>query len=360
MGRKTKLRQAELEARAARAVAPLRHRRAPSPDPRDLAMDMAASAQGTAIRHRDDWPVPKTRDVGRLTLSAARHLYGRYRTPAHLDAAWFMDDRDRARRDMMRDWWMTVATGRSLWKVHAKDFLSRKEVHAFLSPPVDMSFTEALWYAVARSHTDDHGAALRVARSKIARNAVKVDPFRRECVRFFAGVGVGTNQVDDLWDYLADRNRRDPAYSLKGRSIASLVAATESWHRELARMKAVGGGSWEGDPHADFLHVSEGDNPARRATWRITQIRTGDELAREGTAMRHCVVSYKHTCLRGSCSIWSMTRADWSGEKRACTIEVSKGNVAQVRGLANRLPTEAEKHVVELWARRENLSWHRR
>ncbi len=361
MGKNTKRIQAELEARVLQVEASLRRARPPAPDPRRAAVEaVTAFGLGPFVRPVDDWSPPRSRDVRRLTLAVARHLHGRYPTPAHLDAVWTGGLRlpdERLKR--LRSWWMTVAGGGSLWKEHLRDSLSRKEAHLFLNLPTgrDLGYVEALWFAVARSYTDDVGRALRVARSKVGRDRDAVDDFRREAVRLFVAEDVTLAEIDDLYDYVADRRARDRTYSLKGRTVASLKVATEAWHRELARTKVLGGSRWDGLDVPDFEHVHV-DSKDVRTTYLITQIRTGSELAAEGTAMRHCVSSYRSSCMSGSCSIWSLRRVDWSGTKRLCTIEVARGGrIVQVRGLANRAATGPEQGVVGRWASREGFSY---
>jgi hypothetical protein len=83
----------------------------------------------------------------------------------------------------------------------------------------------------------------------------------------------------------------------------------------------------------------------------VTQIKTGQDLAAEGNAMRHCVYSYKQQCTWGWCSIWSLRTRTGAGFKRVLTMEMTPQNeVIQIRRLANRPASAAELAILRRWA----------
>jgi hypothetical protein len=236
------------------------------------ALDEAAKGLGgVAIREAADWrPKLKTRDAGRLLLAAARHLYARYPVPAHLEAVW-LDARgltaDEAR--LRRRWYVTAAGGGSLFKAQPHAWLSRKEVHAFLTTGGDLSFDEAFWFAIAKSYTDDAALALRIAKTKIAQSPRGAIAFWREAVRFFCAQPATREEIDDLCDFFEAARRREAGYSLKGRTLASLRRQMLDWHRDVAAIERIealrrrgrrGGagpdtpaGRWEGAKLADWV-----------------------------------------------------------------------------------------------------------
>jgi hypothetical protein len=216
-------------------------RRAQSPSPlSDAIAAVRVGLSSFVLRDSDDWrPQLKTRDPARLKLAAARYLFARYPVPAPLEHIWSgpaglgaSEVKERKR------WYLVAAQGGSLYKECAKELLSRMEVHAFLHPPVALSFEAAFWQAIARSYTDDVGVALRIARSKIAMvpHTRKGLDFWREAARFFCVHPLPLEEIDDLCDYLAARWRADRRYSLKGRTPASLHRQMRDWHREQAQL----------------------------------------------------------------------------------------------------------------------------
>ena len=91
----------------------------------------------------------------------------------------------------------------------------------------------------------------------------------------------------------------------------------------------------------------------------VRQIKTGNDLFKEGQRMHHCVVSYKYRCMTGDLSIWSLT-CEYPPRKmnRGVTIELrNDGTIAQCRGFANRLPYADEVAIVKRWAAEHGLTW---
>lgn len=350
----------------------------PAPD-FDRALNEAKRGfEGEIVRDAWAWrPKLKTRDAGKLRLAAARHLFALYPVPVHLERIWIGADGLEADEVRLRKrWYVAAVRGRSLWKEEARQWLSRKEVHWFLNPPGELGFDEAFWAAIARGYTEDIGVALRIARSKIVRAPRGDLAFWREVARFFCVNPTTLEKIDDLCDYLAAAYRRDRAYSLKGRTLASLERQMAQWHRDLAvvarieaaRRRAAQArarpngrasasasqcGRWAGSPLADWSwQPSENAARRRREEYVVTQIVTADELVAEGRAMHHCVWTYAQRCIAGQVSIWSLRRKTQGKVDRLLTIELDRQNRAvQVRGFANRLATADEGQVVGRWAK---------
>lgn len=350
--------------------------RAPRPAP-DFEKALEEAKRGFAhliVREAMFWrPKLKTRDPARLRLAAARYLFANYPVAAPLERIWLdtagLDD---AEVRLRKGWYVIAARGGSLWKEAAGKWLTRKEAHAFLNPPGDLSFEEAFWQAVARGFTDDLGMALRIARSKIAATPRAELAFWREAARFFCQAGASLAEIDDLCDFLAAAKRRTGGFSLKGRTLASLNRLMAEWHRDLdaierieaarrvmaAQGRAGGqqradGGRWPGSPLADWSwQPSAKDARTRNESFAVRQLRTAAELAEETRAMRHCVSTYAAKCIAGQASIWSLTHKVPGKTERLLTIELDRQNrAAQVRGFANRLAHADEVKVLMRWGK---------
>jgi hypothetical protein len=270
-----------------------------------------------------------------------------------------------------------AARGGSLYKAGAGQWLTRKEVHAFLNPPAGVGFNEAFWYAVARSYTDAPNAAMCITRSKIARTSRSELAFWRDVARFFCANPVTVEVIDDLCDYLAECHRHDRRYSLEGRTLTSLNRRMHEWHRDIAaierieaiRRRAAGrvaratGASaadlaWSGSPLADWEWTpSAKDAKAKGERYVVRQLKQADDLVMESRAMRHCVSTYAGKCIAGHASIWSLRRCTKAGIDRLLTIEVDQQRRAiQVRGFANRLAHADERNVLERWAKARGIT----
>jgi PcfJ-like protein len=329
--------------------------------------------RGYALRAPEDWRCRiKSRSEERRFIDLLRFSFARYRVAAHLENAWieeFTDDlvdrigelpgtpATRWDRPDLRRWYLVAAQGGSLYKQYTSAYLTKLETHHFLTAPDDVtSSQQALWYAVARAQTDRCEIARRIGQSQLVRHSI-ASAWWKEVARFFARNPVPLHEMNDLIDYLRVAKTEIAGMSLKGRSLQALQRRREEWHRALRKHNAIGGGSWAGRliPDVDYEAGSE----KKKAIWRFRQIKTGNELFREGQRMHHCVASYKHLCLNDQVSIWSLTSEFPLGHfNRGVTIEVRKdGAIVQCRGFANRLPYGNEVAVVKRWANEYGLCW---
>ena len=112
----------------------------------------------------------------------------------------------------------------------------------------------------------------------------------------------------------------------------------------------------------------------------MQELRSSWELAAEGTAMGHCVVSYSDQCADGHTSIWSigLQNGSGAGEREGIltvAVDPRRRAVTQARGRYNMLPNQAPRtaqaqravhsgymekinrsdHVLRRWMERERL-----
>jgi hypothetical protein len=359
--------RAELEAHARTEVRArgIEHPNEFKPEYRDTLKVM----RGYALRAPEDWRCRiKTRDQDKRFIDLVRFAFGRYRVATHLENAWisyFTDDfvdrvtpmpEARPNRTMQR-WYLVVAQGGSLYKQYASPYLTKLETHHFLSAPEQVTTSqEALWYAVACAHGDRPDVARAISRSNLQAYSI-ASTWWKEVARFFAHEPITSHEMHDLIDFLRVAKTENPAFSLKGRSLASLQRRMEEWHRALRKSNEIGGGVWAGSLLPDVEYETGSED--KKAIWRFRQIRTGNELFREGQRMHHCVASYKHLCMTGTISIWSLTSEYPLGYvNRGVTMEVRKdGAIVQCRGFANRRPYGNEVAMVKRWADEYGLRW---
>lgn len=368
---------------------------------RSAANFVTTGFQNDTVRSISTFRPIKTKDRGRLRIAAATHIFGVYPTPKHVQDIWagdpqhrhrdyqFYFENDRApmvapwagvRNDQpqyeveehgRKRWFVVVATGGSLYKSLTKDFLTKKETHAFLTCPLRLTFPEALVFAIGKSHTSDLGVLTRLAKSKlntigalVSTRRANVTPgsteFWKDVVRFLAhNPQLSIQQVNDLLDFLKHNRGENPDYSLKGRTVESLLGQMAQWHRDLGRVKRMGNQSWQGVPLEDRLYKGKTDRELTwtKDDWLFTQIKTSKALADEGNKMHHCVYSYQSYCISGARSIWSLRR----NEERAITIEVNnhEGTIVQIRGYANRAARAEERQAISVWAAESGLQMTR-
>jgi hypothetical protein len=318
----------------------------------------------------------KTKDEGKMRLAYAAHLFGKYSAPYHLQATWYSDlrkdNRYRSYEEVAanpntvdpvaerRMWYVIVASGGSLYKERTKGFMTKKETHAFLNCSMKLTFDEAIWYALAKSHTSDVGVITRIYKSKLISKDYKTE-FWRDVCRFFCVNPVPINKMNDLIDYITTARQENREWVIQGRTLSSLETGMEIWHRTLARARRMGNATWIGlDVSDDMIPDLEDKITGKKNSWRFVQIKTSKALAEEGSKMHHCVYSYQSQCISGKTSIWSVMVKPGKAldYERALTLEINNvdRNIVQIRGYANRLMRPYEEQALRQWARDNGLN----
>jgi hypothetical protein len=148
-----------------------------------------------------------------------------------------------------------------------------------------------------------------------------------------------------------------PDYSVKGRTVASLLRQVADWHRQLGRDDGRPGRAWRPAPVRGFRRVEGTEAAGDMRVWTIAELLTDRELRLEGQALRHCVAAYADRCAGRRASVWSLRVETGRGRRRVLTIEVDPAAraVRQARGQANRRPRPGELELIASWAAREGL-----
>jgi hypothetical protein len=406
MGKKSKLRHARRQQAESRvsAVLAAHSRRNSGPvvavtygDLEEGCRHKIEAFRGRALRAPEDWRCRiKSRSPERRFIDLVRFTFAAYPVPAHLEQAWIRDPdvalvadaparvgaghdaaarQELPRQELLHQellhqellhqellhqellhWYIVAAQGQSLFKQATHRYLSKLETHHFLAAPPGLPVKRALWYAVARARGADASLARKIAQTRLAERAI-ASAFWRETARFFSRNPVTIAEMDDLIDYLRAAAEDDDGFSLKGRTLASLRRRAQEWHRALRTRRMICGGEWSGRSIADIAYETGSDGKC--AIWHFRQIKTGNDLFREGERMHHCVASYKWRCQAGHISIWSLTCEYPLGHlNKGVTLEVrADGAIVQCRGFANRLPHANEVTMVKRWAREHGLCW---
>lgn len=321
-------------------------------------------------------------------LEVVRYLMCEYSVPSFLNNAWYHlcpsdpsgwdkiinhtpydYNHSKLFNSIAISWFLCVSQGKSLHKEYSHKIFSKKETHFFLNCKYELSFRQAIVFAIARGTGARDGDALRVAKTKLEDSIsvqkcgesteIVLDEFIKGIIRFFAKeVETSINEINDILDFLLHKRRENPNFEFVGRgfTMKSLRKKTKDWHYELRRMRDIGNEVWYGIPIVDqSLQTSEYINRTKVInTWNFKQIKSAKELAKEGNAMHHCVLSYKHSCISGTSSIWSVTLGEYSPERKL-TIEIRDKMIVQARGFANRIPRKNEVSALLSWSKRNGI-----
>jgi hypothetical protein len=324
-----------------------------------------------ARRHADwlrpvaDWR-PDTRNARRQFGSLARHLLTCYPVPDFMDAAWFEGDTPQARRH--QDWFLWIGLGANIRTADVPLHLTKRMAHEFLEAPDHLPIEAALRYGQVLGLGGDEHLARAVIATRLG-EMTEEEPFWVSVLHFFVNNPMLDSAcIGPIVDYVHHR-REEPEqveFSMKGRTVASLLRLVEEWHRELARETRKRPVEWEASGIGGFHLLEEGQEGSRR--WTIHEIRTDKELKDEGRDLRHCVASYARSCSNGQTSIWSMQVEECrtGARRRVMTIAVQNIHmtITQARGRCNKLPGDRYASprlneapaILRQWAKQEGLA----
>lgn len=313
--------------------------------------------RGLAIKPYSSFYIKtKSSNRSKQSLELAKYMFCKYSVPKILDQAWDSDNRS----IVYKAWFVCIATGGSLHKTHLKEHLTKKEAHLFINcNRLELNIQQAIFYAIAKAAGAEDGMAFRIAKSKLSEKNYSSE-FWRNCVRFFATNHADSiNQLNDLTDFLSDKIREDNTFSIfgHGHTVKTLLEKMKDWHYALRRAKDMGTFQWAGIDVPDEIFEKKNER-GESVLWKFKQILTSKELVAEGTAMHHCVYSYKTSCMKGTCTIWSLSIGDmFESYKRKVTLEVRGRNIVQARGFANRSIKNDERHIILQWANKNDLNF---
>jgi hypothetical protein len=147
-----------------------------------------------------------------------------------------------------------------------------------------------------------------------------------------------------------------PAFSIKGRTVQSVLRLMHDWHRSLGT--GSGGLTWTPSSLPPMLIEEPSvDKSAPPKLWHLMELTNSAQLRTEGAALRHCVASYADNCSRGTCRVWSLRFRRDERVHHVLTIEVDpkRRAIVQARGLANRAASGKPLRLLQDWAARESL-----
>lgn len=311
-----------------------------------------------AVREMDSWK-SKSHNVQRQRDDFIRHLFVRYPVPSFMYKAFYpieskprtfrvaaiqgTEDRD------YRRWFIALAQGESFPKL-VKEVMTKKEAFVFLQSDNFRTIRMSVWWAKMTVAGLQHKWVRRLLDKFFDINRSNLSPEKgKELVNFFTRFqgDLDDQTFDEITDYLANQFANVPGFSLKGRTLSSVIRLSNEWHMMIHKAKVDKYVEWPGINVEDWQHKYKGED----TTWTIKQLKNNIDLVNEGRKQRHCVYSYVRSCQSGQCSIFTMDSEDEVGNKtKHITIEVRWGKIVQARGRMNRQPTNRERQVMNLWA----------
>lgn len=320
------------------------------------------------LRPIEEWKVD-SHNPARQFSSLARHLWADYEVPLFMDKAWLSGD------TVQQHWFRHIGVGENIRTAQNLPVpLTKKMAHSFMQAPEVYSIAAGFRWAQVTALGGGRRLADAVVETRIV-DDFRDDDFWLGVLRFFVrNPMLDPTQVNPIIDYIWNQkyeNRlaftepgvaeqlgpEQPNFSMKGRTVLSLLKAVESWHKRLGIERKGGNLRWSqsGIQSATFIDGAKQAHDMK--IWRIRELLSSNELIAEGRCLKHCVASYATSCSNGVCSIWTMEMENEDGLAKLVTIEVTNATrqIRQIRGRCNRLPTGKELEIIRRWATSEGL-----
>jgi hypothetical protein len=322
------------------------------------------------IRTAGDWPGTSA-SWQPAVCSLAQHLIGKYSVPAFLAASWYATDDPYAERK--REWFVAHARGASFRSLDLPIDMTRKMERIFLMSRDHLAIEQAMRRAelLALGASDELVRAVLATRS--ATDLGNVASWRDVWMFLIANARtIDHAQVGPMIDFVqAIRHERlavetadgivlrdppQPSFSMKGRTVQSMLRLMQDWHRSLGL--GNGGLAWAPSPLQPMMIEEPSQDPAVPASvWQMMELTNGAQLRTEGMALHHCVVSYADQCWRGASRIWALRVHRGEKTRHVLTVEVDmkRRAVVQARGWRNRAPSGKPLRLLKDWTVRERL-----
>ncbi len=318
--------------------------------------------QGKELRPAYSY-VSKSYNLDRQLAGLVNHMFARYPAPAFLYQAckkWTGDPFE-CMHETYRDWLVTLAQGGSFPKL-VKGIMTSREAFTFLSAPAANRIHENVWWAKMKVAGLPNSIIEKLT-ERIFGHYFFDDPDGRlaEVIQFYARYHADMDKVTfgEITDFVTWKLRNDAVFSLRGRTVTSVIKLTNEWHVLMQKAKLGHSVEWKG------LGIPDWEFEAKDRIWTVTELRNNKELLNEGRKQKHCVYSYVHACVGGRAAIFSLRAYrklvaaynedgtpiwDRSFELDRITVEVNNNRmVVQVRGSLNRGATDEEKRLLRQW-----------
>ena len=301
----------------------------------------------------------------------AQHLVGKHPVPAFLAAAWYATDDPYSERK--REWFVAHARGASFRSLDLPIEMTRKMEHVFLMSRNHLAIEQAMRRAellglgapdelvhavlATRSATDlGNGAFWRAVWMFLIANARAIDLAQVGPMIDFVQAVRHERVAVEAPDGIVLRDPPQPSFSMKGRTVQSMLRLMQDWHRSLGR--ANGGLTWAASPLQPMMIEEPSQDPSvPPSVWQLMELTNGAQLRTEGTALHHCVASYADRCRRGASRIWSLRVQRGEEVRHVLTIEVDmkRRAVVQARGWGNRAASGKPLRLLQDWSFRETV-----
>jgi PcfJ-like protein len=309
-----------------------------------------ASFGNKTVRPIEDWKKDSLTAEGQLA-SMIRHCFAKYEVPEFMEYAFAETNR------IHMYCYTKLGRGDSVRSlgIIPPGFTARM-AHEFRNTPRQFTIVQAIRRAQAL------GCGATAARAEAVAWAHEFERFQNPVfvlavIKFVTKVDghIAFDQLQMVLEYLNEMYRADNAYSLKGRTWASVAKRAADYHAELARKRAAEQFSdWE------LCTVNNYEVEKDNGIFRIVQLGTSQELYDEGAEQSHCVADHAYDCTIGTCAIFSLRRfvPGDEGHVILATIEIAveTAQIVQAKAKFNEELSDEAWAIMTEWAAVEQLT----
>jgi hypothetical protein len=331
-----------------------------------------AARQQLWLRPCETW-VPPSDNLRPAFRSLAHHLLACYPVPGFLDSVWDLPAGPEGFRQ--QSWYIRLGRGVGLRTLNLPLVLTRTMEHHARQAPDHYTVPQALRYGEIRGLGGSKALAREIAGGRLGQ-AIEHPEFWRTVILFLvAQPRISLTDVNPIIDFVQSMKFGDaaapnengrgiqnpawPEFSMKGRTLKSLLRLVSVWHSNLASHKLGRCFAWRQSGIQGYRFVETAAGAPDSFDWTIQEILDNHALHAEGRAMQHCVYTYADRCRRGETTIWSLRLRLKDQEKSLVTIEVDprRRAIIQVRAQRNRPPGVKSRAIIQQWATSAGLQW---
>lgn len=309
------------------------------------------------IRDPKKW-YSKSYNIDRQIKDFARWIFCEYNVPPFMFEL-FERSKKRTTRafdnkefNMFMSWFITIGQGHSFAKA-IKDLFTKKEAHIFLNAPSNHTIKQNIWWAKCKSRDIPDNFISFILQRFVHRSYR--NHFWVTLLDFIKNneEELNVETLQEIIDFLPAARAQNENFSLKGRTLNSLIQLSNEWHRAQQASEHGTYQEWEGLPIENWGYK----NKKEGIKWTIKQLTNSKQLYSEGRRMRHCVYGYVRSCASGRTGIFTLESDDpFNASQKHLTIEVSGKQIVQARGRLNRRPDNTELNILAKWAAEKHLT----
>jgi hypothetical protein len=324
-----------------------------------------AARQAHWLRSCETWRPPEA-NLRPVFRSLGLHLLTKYPVPTFMDSVWDLPlGADGFRQ---QSWYIRLGRGVSMRELNLPLVLTRRMEHYVRQAPDHYNVSQALRYGEVRGMGGTERLAREVALGKLGQRVEHADFWRTVLLFLVAHPEMEIEHVNPIVDFVqynkfageevlteqgtANRPAPWPNFSIKGRTMESVLRLVRKWHGDLSKSGPRQSFSWHKSGIEGYRFIENRPGEGEDLDWAIDELVESEALHAEGQAMHHCVFSYAQRCRRRETTIWSLRLRTKGHEKRMATIEVDprRLSIIQVRARSNHRAGGRSYEIIAQWA----------